>query len=106
MNRIKVLRDHVTKAVAPDYAPVKELHEYLRGHKGISFHHEILDDGSYVSRSTNFAYGRILAVGKDRKELDANIKDAILTAFDIPSAYAKEAGISAVGEAHEEYSFA
>ena len=49
--------------------------------------------------STNFRFGSIITSGKTREELDENIKDAILTSFDVPSAYAKEAAVKSVGEA-------
>ena len=42
----------------------------------------------------------------DEKELDKNIKDAILTSFEIPSSYAKEAKIHRVGDGRKEYALA
>jgi len=42
--------------------------------------------------------------GKDRNEIDKNVKDAILTSFEIPSAYAKEAKI--VSEREHDYAIA
>lgn len=44
-----------------------------------------------MARSTNFRYGSIITSGKDEQEVDRNIKDAILTSFEIPSAYSADA---------------
>ncbi len=56
-----------------------------------------------VSVSTNFKYGSIIAHGKNDKELDNNIKDAILTSFEVPSSYKKEAAIMREGERRDSY---
>ena len=98
MNTIKILKDKFVKTVAPDYTPVRELHTYLKDHGGIHFEKHQLEDGSWISRSTNFIYGSILTTGRDLGDLDVNTKDAILTAFEIPSSYAMEANIHQEGE--------
>ncbi|MBD3300480.1 MAG: hypothetical protein GF347_03960 [Candidatus Moranbacteria bacterium] len=69
-----------------------ELHDYFRNYKEINFKYE-KEDGFIVAKSTNFEHGSIITYGKNKKELDENIKDAILTSFEIPSSYAKEAKI-------------
>lgn len=69
-----------------------ELNRYFRYYKPINFKYEH-KDGLIVAISTNFQYGSIITSGKDEAELDKNIKDAILTSFEIPSSYAKEASI-------------
>ena len=102
----KIVKDMIMKHVAPDFAPLAALREYLTNHKGINFRYEKQEDGSLVARSTNFAYGSISTDGKDYAELDRNIKDAILTAFDVPSSYAAEANIRAIGEKGEDYALA
>ena len=63
-----------------------ELTNYFRLHGPINFEFKN-DDGVFVAISKNFIYGKIITHGKDIKELDNNIKDAILTSFKIPSSY-------------------
>ena len=70
---------------------VLDLHQYFRQFGPISFRYERAEDGTTIAISNNFRYGSIVTSGKDPKELDKNIKDAILTSFEIPSSYAKEA---------------
>ena len=81
-----------------------ELNHYFRVYKQINFRHEQQEDGSLVAISENFHFGSIITAAKKPEELDENVKDAILTAFEVPSSYAKEAGIHRVGE--KEYAFA
>jgi hypothetical protein len=64
------------------------------------------EKNSIVAVSNNFRYGSIVTSAATQKELDLKIKDAILTAFDVPSAYAKEAGIQRIGETVTEYTTA
>lgn len=75
-----------------------ELHQYFRHNDGITFHVEKQEDGSLVAVSTNFRYGSILTFGRTEEELNEKIKDAILTAFEIPSSYADEAQVKRIGE--------
>ena len=65
-----------------------ELNQYFRLHGPISFERKIGEDGSLIAISTNFRYGSIVTSGRNEKELDKNIKDAILTSFSVPSSYA------------------
>ena len=64
-----------------------------------------IENDQHIAISTNFRYGSIVTSGKDVEELEKNIKDAILTSFDIPSSYAKEANILKVGQ-ERGYAFA
>ncbi len=80
-----------------------ELQRYFRTNSPINFEFKKSDDGSIVAISTNFRYGSIIATGKNKEEIDLNIKDAILTSFEIPSSYAKEAGIKNEGESKVAY---
>lgn len=83
-----------------------ELGQYISIYGPINFRYENSDNGNVVAISDNFRYGSIVTSGKDADELDRNIKDAILTSFDIPSSYAKEAGIKKVGDKREAYALA
>lgn len=76
-----------------------ELQEYFRLYEPISFEKKLESDG-FVAISTNFRYGSIITHGKTEKELDTNIKDAILTSFEIPSSYAEEAKVVSTKETH------
>lgn len=79
-----------------------ELSEYFRNNPSIhfNFHNE---DGYIIAVSENFRHGSIVTQAKTHEELDFKIKDAILTAFDIPSTYKKEAGVRAVNNKSTEY---
>lgn len=95
MSWIKVIKDRAAKALRPaDYVPegLLDLVRYSRDFQGINFTFENVD-GVLVARSTDFRFGSIVTSGKDAEELDENVKDAILTAFEIPSAYAAKADI-------------
>lgn len=82
-----------------------ELDQYFRLHDPINFQYE-KKDGLIIALSTNFRYGSIVTSGRNEGELDKNIKDAILTSFEIPSSYAKEAKIHKVGDGRKEYALA
>ena len=82
-----------------------EINHYFREHGSIDFEVEQTNDG-LVAVSTDFCCGTIVTSGKDRKELDENVKDAILTSFEVPSSYAKEAGVYKVGVGRETYALA
>lgn len=83
-----------------------ELHQYFRHNEPISFRSEKGADGRIIAVSNNFQHGSIVTSGSNLEELDKNIKDAILTSFEIPSSYAQEAGIEKVGTNHEAYALA
>ncbi len=82
-----------------------ELDQYFRREGSINFDY-FTEDGVMVAVSTDFRYGSIITQGKNIHELDANIKDAILTAFDIPSSYAKEIALHTLGDHATEYALA
>ncbi len=110
MALLKVFTDHLakalfdTKGVVP--AELLELNQYFRHHGPINFTFK-KEGGVIIAVSTDFRQGSIISSGKSPEEVDANIKDAILTAFEIPSSYAKEAGIVNVGkQAAEQNSYA
>ena len=109
-NVLKVLKDRIIKAAwdDEDLKPkgLFELSEYMRHYKGINFDDHRNEDGTYTAVSTNFRFGSIITSGRTMEELDKNIKDAILTSFEIPSSYAKEANIVEVGKEQKEYALA
>ncbi len=106
MNHLKVMKDSLAKwllgkATVP--SGLNELNRYFRLYDPIHFNHIKQADGTIVAISENFVYGSIVTSGKDDAELDKNIRDAILTAFEVPSSYAKEAAIHQVGSSAAEY---
>jgi len=108
MTLIKRVKDRSIKILlGKDSVPrgLFELRNYSRHYKSINFKVG-KTDGGFVAVSTNFRYGSIITSGKSAGELDKNIKDAIMTAFEIPSVYAKEADIKRVGQVKKEYAFA
>ena len=106
---IKKVKDNLIKfVVGSDLVPkeLSDLHAYFRMYGPINFEYKKEGD-KIVAVSTNFRYGSIVTSGKNKEELDKNIKDAILTSFDLPSSYAKEARIKKVGDnKQKEHAFA
>jgi hypothetical protein len=105
MKPLKVIQDRLIKLLSDSKMVPEglvELERYFRRYEPIHFNYH-KEDGSVVAVSENFHYGSIVTSAKSHEELDAKIKDAILTAFEIPSAYAKEAGLHRIGEAVTEY---
>lgn len=95
MSLIKQTRDYLGKLILGKTTVPKglfELEHYFNIYGPITFNEE-KRDGKIIAISTNFRFGSIITSGKDKIELEKNIKDAILTSFEIPSSYAKEAGI-------------
>ena len=109
MSIIKKTRDNIAKIfLGGDTVPRElfELSDYFRANGPIKFRYE-KKDGETIAISTNFRFGSIVTSGKDEEELNKNIKDAILTSFNIPSSYAKEAKIHKVGDnSQKEHAFA
>lgn len=70
-----------------------DLHHYFRMNGPIRFRYEPQDDGSVVAFSENFRFGSIITHAASPIELDEKIPDAILTAFEVPSSYIREAAI-------------
>lgn len=99
MSIIKQLKDNLIKRISgKDFVPpgLVELQRYARQFGAINFKFEKSEDTT-IAMSTNFRYGSIITSGRTADELDENIKDAILTSFEIPSSYAKEAQIHKLG---------
>src|SRR3990167_9028689 len=92
----KLLRLMLGRDAAPP--GLVELNRYFRIYGPIRFQHERQGDGSFVARSEDFRYGSIITHADRFDELDEKVKDAILTAFEVPSSYASEAGVHRVGE--------
>lgn len=106
MSYFKISKDYIAKALlGTSFLPrgVFELSEYFRIYKSITFDYHKEDDGTVVAVSTNFQYGSIITSAHSIRELDKNIKDAILTAFSIPSVYSSHIKIHKVGEQAREY---
>lgn len=82
-----------------------DISHYFRIYGAIEFQFN-KEEKSIIAVSKNFRYGSIVTSGKDLIELDKNIKDAILTAFEVPSSYAKEANIHSLRERREQYALA
>lgn len=97
---MKITKDHLIRALLGKAAVPKglsDLHSYFRFNGPINF--EKHQEGDViVAVSKDFRYGSIITHGRNLEELDRNIKDAILTSFEVPSSYAKEAEIKRVGE--------
>jgi hypothetical protein len=107
MSLYKQAKDHLIRfMLGKDVVPsgLSELNHYFRTYGPLNFRDEKQEDGSIVAISENFRYGSIITSASDQAELDENVKDAILTAFEVPSSYAKEAGLHRVAE--REYAFA
>lgn len=106
MSIIKKIQDNFIKLLFGDIAVPRglyEMNQYFRNNDAIEFKC-IQKDNSIIATSTNFRHGSIITSGKNKKELEKNIKDAILTSFEVPSSYNKEAGIHRIGE--KGYAFA
>jgi len=104
MNIVKATKDQVIKRLLGKRVVPRELlelNQYFPLHGGITFEYSKGEDGNIIAKSTNFRYGSIVTSGKDMNELDRNIKDAILTSFGVPSAYAKDAALRNRGTERE-----
>jgi hypothetical protein len=102
MSLIKIAKDRLVKLLlGKASAPMGlvDLERYFRTYDAINFV-EHREGDLIVAVSTDFNQGAIVTQGRNQAELDANIGDAILTAFEVPSSYAKEAGIHRVGTAN------
>ena len=89
---LKELKDNFIKAISGGSTVPRGLYEsreYFRLYGPIYFEF-IRKDSCIIAKSTNFHWGSIVTEGRNEKELDKNVQDAILTAFEIPSSYSKE----------------
>ncbi|MDO8469794.1 MAG: hypothetical protein Q7S84_02100 [bacterium] len=108
MNIFKVAKDRVGKFIlGTSTVPsgLLDLHRYFKNFGPIRFEHHREGD-TLVSVSANFTYGSIVAHGRTPEELDRSVKDGILTAFSVPSAYAPEAAIRRETDRGEAYAAA
>jgi hypothetical protein len=109
MTLAKRAKDRIIKHLSgKDFVPqgLVEINRYFRCYGPIDFKYKH-ENGLTVAISTNFKYGSIITSGKNPKELDKNIRDAILTSFEIPSSYSKEASLIHLGEKkHKAYAIA
>ena len=106
MKVLKIAKDYIIKGFSgTSFVPrgLVDLSDYFRHNHSIHFSYE-RKDNVIIVRSTNFRFGTIITSGKTQDEVDRNIKDAILTAFEVPSSYAKEAKIVSARE--REYALA
>jgi len=105
---LKELKDNFIKVISGGPTVPRglfELQDYFRLYGPIHF--ENINKKDYIiARSTNFHWGSIMTEGKNEKELDQNVQDAILTAFEIPSSYSKEASIKKVGSVDKKKEYA
>ncbi|MFH1146046.1 MAG: hypothetical protein V1707_03745 [bacterium] len=69
---------------------VRELRQYFTAYGPIEFTIN-QEEGRLVAVSSNFRHGSIVTHGSTSQELDQNIEDAILTAFDVPAVYKHQA---------------
>lgn len=108
MSFSKRIKDQLIKALYGKESVPKglfDLHEYFRLYKQINFDN-YKENGVIVAVSNDFKQGSIVTSGLNQEELDKNIKDAILTAFSVPSSYVGNAGIIRVGENQKAYALA
>lgn len=110
MSYFKMTQDWFLKLVSgKSFVPagLLDLYRYSKNYGSINFKVEKSEDGStLIAISTNFRYGSIVTSGRDEEELDKNIKDAILTSFEVPSSYASEAKVENISNAQKVYALA
>ena len=99
----RIVRFMLGKTAAPP--GLVGLNHYFRIYGPIHFRSEKQEDGSIVAFSEDFKCGSIITHADQHEELDEKVKDAILTAFEVPSSYASEAGVHRVVD-EKEYAFA
>jgi len=81
---------------------VFDVHEYFRIYPAIQFMYK-KEHGKYIAISENFRYGSIITSAETIEQLEKEIEDAILTAFEVPSSYAKEVKIHKIGNQERKY---
>jgi hypothetical protein len=108
MSLIKEVKDQLAKTFWYGKSVPQELFElsqYFRNNGPINFDFKT-EEGEIIAISKDFRQGSIVTSAKSKDELDAKIIDAILTSFDVPSSYKKEAGLHKVGQQKETYAIA
>lgn len=85
-----------------------ELQHYFRTFGPIHFEVKNGEDGGIIAVSQDFKFGSIVTKAATEEDLQKNIQDAVLTAFEVPSSYAKEADtkVQKVGGQKEMYAAA
>lgn len=109
MKITKVIKDYIIKLIRGNrVVPIEvlELHDYFRYYNQINFTFKKGDNGRIIAISKNFRHGSIVTSAKNSKELEKNIRDAILTAFDVPSVYQDKVKLNPVGKFKKEYALA
>lgn len=108
MSIIKQLKDYTIKILWNEKSvPLElfELSQYFRNNGPVHFDYK-KENGEIIAVSKDFRHGSIITSATTEKQLDKNIKDAILTAFDVPSSYKNEAGLHRVGQEDHVYAVA
>lgn len=108
MSLLKQSKDQLLKFLnGPKYVPsgLFELSKYFYSYGPIKFDYKKEGD-SWIGISNDFRFGKIISSGRDQEELESNIKDAILTSFDVPSSYIKESGVQKLGNRGTEKAYA
>jgi len=82
-----------------------ELSQYFRNQGPIEFEYK-KEGNKIIAISKNFRHGSIITSANNEADLDKNIKDAILTSFEIPSSYMKETGLYKMGSEEIAYAIA
>ncbi len=105
----KRAKDYILKFISgKEFVPhgLVEINRYFRFYEPIEFEYKQEGDIT-IAISQNFQHGSIITSGKNPKELDKNIRDAILTSFEIPSSYSKETKLINLREnKHKAYAIA
>lgn len=107
MSFFKQLKDHIVRGLLNGKtvpSGLAELNHYFRIYGPINFRRETQGDGADIVISENFRYGSIITRVGRGEDADAKITDAILTAFEVPSSYAKDAAVHRVDK--RQYAFA
>lgn len=108
MAYFKKAKDRFIKSLLGSAAVPRGLYDltkYFQTYGSINFEYKHEAD-QIIAISDNFRYGTIITSAKDFQELDRKIKDAILTSFEVPSSYSKEAKIYKEGEESKVYALA
>jgi len=108
MSILKQFKDRIIKSLWDGKSvPMElfELHQYFRFNDPIEFEFK-KEGGEIIAISKNFRHGSIVTSAKTQEELDRNIEDAILTSFDLPSSYKKEAALHRIGQKEHSYAIA
>lgn len=97
--------DRLTQRVKSRFISEKEARERLDDlrielGRGVEFQITRVDEdgGYYLAKSVNSSHGLIITSAEREEDLENKIKDAIFTAFEVPSQYCNPEDIEKVGE--------